>query len=361
MDTFYRPAAADSYSRLLGPPADVLLSPGEEPARLRSAAAELYALLSSVTGVGDDSNHPCDSEETRLACGKAISPRDAAKCVLDYGRTSKFLRGAHAAILEARERFPDTTVEVLYAGCGPFAPLAVPLASRFTPSEVRFTLLDVNGRSLDAARHVFQTFGLAASVRDYIRCDAASYRRDACQAIHIVLAEAMQAALEDEPQAAITANLAPQISPGGIFIPERVAVDACLCDLTEEFESIHAVTSGGDPSADAGKARRRIRLGRVLELTAESCSRLTETGGVVRDTSAHPQSFILEVPAGIGEGLNLTLLTAVTVFGPVALDEYESGLTCPRVLHDLGKISGGARVEFRYRGGGKPGFEYRLI
>ncbi len=132
METFHQPAPAGSHSRLLKSLADVLLSPRAERGRLRAAAAELYSLFSSVVGVGDGSNHPNDSEETWLASGKAISPRDAARCVLDYRRTSKFLRGLHAAVLEARERFPDAAIEILYAGCGPFAPLAVPLTGRFS-------------------------------------------------------------------------------------------------------------------------------------------------------------------------------------------------------------------------------------
>jgi hypothetical protein len=99
----------------------------------------------------------------------------------------------------------------------------------------------------------------------------------------------------------------------------------------------------------------------VLELTAEGYGALTAADGGEHGASARPRRLILEVPAGIGEGLNLMLLTAVTVFGSIALDEYESGITCPRVLHDLGQISGGARVELTYCAEGKPGFKYRLI
>jgi hypothetical protein len=335
----------------------VLLSPDADGGRLRSAAAELYALFSSVTGVGDGSNRPGDSEEIWLEGGKAISPGDAARCVLDYARTSKFLRGAHAAIIEARKRFRDTTIEVLYAGCGPFAPLAVPLAARFAPSEVQFTLLDVNGRSLEAARHVFQTFGLAASVRDYVQCDAASYRRDAGRAIHIVLTETMQAALESEPQVAVTMNLAPQLCPGGIFIPEVITVTVCLCDLTREFTSIPAGADGDHHPAGTDTDGGRIGLGRVLELDAESY-RGRLAGG---DVSDRLRGCTLDVPPGTRGRLHVMLLTAVTVFGPISLGDNESGITCPRVLCDLGRVEEGARLEFAYRIGKRPGFEYRLI
>lgn len=213
------------YSLRLEKIADAFLSQQAEDSRLHAAAAGLYSMCSAVTGIGELSEHALDVGRTLLPCGEAISPEDAARCVLDYRRTSKFSMALHAAVLEARKRFPGATIEILYAGCGPFAPLALPLTSRFTPAEIQFTLLDVHRRSLDAARSIFQALGKSAFVRDYIQCDAASYQNVAPQVIHIVMVEAMQAALEREPQAAITMNLAPQLCRGGIFLPERITID----------------------------------------------------------------------------------------------------------------------------------------
>ena len=361
MDTSDHPASAGDYSRLLKPIADELLSPRRRGGRLRAAAAGLYSLCSSVTGIDAGSNRPGDSGGTWLPSGQAVSPEDAAACLLDHGRTSKFLRGAHAAVLEARKRFPGATVEILYAGCGPFAPLAVPLASRFGPDEIRFTLLDAHERSLEAARRVFRAFGLAAYVRDYVRCDAASYRHGARRPLHVVVTETMQAALEKEPQAAITMNLAPQITPGGFFIPEKVTVDACLCDLTKEFPLDTAGAGVAQSPPGARKGGGRIPLGRVLELTAEGCRGPSADGRVGgRGVPARPGVATLDVPADAGGGLHLMLLTAVTVFDSIALGDYQSGLTCPKVLFELGRVRGGARIELAYRAGGEPGFEYRL-
>lgn len=361
-------AAADGRSGLLRSIAGELLSPQEDGARLGAAAGALHSLCSSVTGIDARPARPDDSAGTRLPSGKAVSPEDAAACLLDHARTSKFLRGIHAAVLEARRRFPAAPVEILYAGCGPFAPLALPLAATLDPAEIRFTLLDAHERSLEAARRLFQTFGLAASVREYVRCDAAAYRHDARRPPHVVVTETMQAALEREPQAAITLNLAPQLSPGGLFIPQSVAVDACLCDPSREFPSgprdVQPSASQGvappTSSASSGDGRGRIRLGRVLELTAEGCRESSPTDGA-RGALALTRPVTLDIPKKIGGGLRLMLLTAVKVFGRVALREGESGLTCPRVLFDLGEVRGGARVEFAYRLDGEPGFDYRLL
>ena len=363
MDIIHRPASADDYSPLLKQIADELLSHQAGDDRLRAAVTTLYSLCSSVTGIDENSNHAEDRDEIGLPSGKAISPRDAARCVLDYRRTSKFLRGIHAAILDARERFPNIAIEILYAGCGPFAPLAIPLTSRFSSTEIQFTLLDIHKRSFDAAQRVFQAFGLTTFVRDYIQCDAASYKHDAPHVIHIILVEAMQAALEKEPQVAITMNLAPQLCSGGIFIPESIAVNCYLCDLTNEF-TLLPVEGDAANSLPTGSGRDavRVNLGRVLELTAGNCRNLLASGGRSehRGASLSPK-VILDVPKDLDGEFNIMLSTTITVFDSIALGDYESGLTCPRVLHDLGKIRRGMRIELAYSLGDKPGFKYRSL
>lgn len=327
--------------------ADELLSDQEDDDRLETAARALYSLCASVTGIDEASSRTGDSDGTGLPDGKALSPRDAARCVLDFRRTSRFLRGIHAAILEARKRFPGTTVEILYAGCGPFAPLALPLTTRFSSTEIRFTLLDVHQRSLDAARLAFRAFGAAGFVRDYVRCDATSYRHPTSRDLHVVVVEAMQAALAEEPQVAITLNLAPQLRPGGIFIPESIAVDCHLCDPSGGPTLLPAEAAGG-----AG-----THLGRVLELTAASGCGLPPSGVGEGDrgTTFLPK-IVLHVPEDVDGEFHLMLLTIITVFGSVALDRDESGLTCPRILCDLGRVRGGMAVELTYHHGDSPGF-----
>jgi hypothetical protein len=361
MSLTHRPTPTDGRSLSLEEIADELLSDRADDDRLDAAAAGLYWLCSSLAGIGESSAHADDSGGTRLPGGKAISPRDAARCVLDRRRTSRFLRGLHAAILEARERFPGATTEILYAGCGPFAPLAIPLTTRFSPAEARFTLLDVHQRSLAGARRVFQGLGKSAFVRDYVRCDAASYRHEAPHAVHIVVVEAMQTALEREPQVAITLNLAPQLCPGGIFIPERITVDCCLCDPATEFPALPAGADAADSPLAGASGRRRVHLGRVLDLTAEACRDPSASvdGDQQGGTCLGPT--LLHVPEDLDGELHLMLSTAITVFGSVGLDEHESGLTSPRILFDAGRTHGGQVLEFEYHLGDEPGFRYRSL
>lgn len=361
MNIIRRPTSADVYSLWLEKIADELLSHQAADNRLNAAAAGLYSLCSSVTGIDEYSDHAGETDGSRLPSGEAISSRDAARCVLDYRRTSKFLRGLYAAILEAQKRFPNAVIEILYAGCGPFAPLAIPLTTRFSSAEIKFTLLDVHKRSLDAARRIFQALGQSAFVRDYIQCDAASYKNDASHVIHVVVVEAMQAALETEPQVAIMMNLAPQLCQGGVFLPERITINCCLCDLTKEFPSLPAGADAADSLSGGGSDRVRVNLGRVLELTAGSCHNLLAASNSDEHVGTSLVPTLLNISEDVDGEFYLMLSTSITVFDSIALDDYESGLTCPRILYDAGKTHGGKVIEFEYHLGDKPGFKYRSL
>ena len=55
------------------------------------------------------------------------------------------------------------------------------------------------------------------------------------------------------------------------------------------------------------------------------------------------------------------LTTAVTVFDSILLGDYDSGITYPTILHDLGALKPSARIEFYYSTDNAPGFKYRLL
>ena len=61
----------------------------------------------------------------------------------------------------------------------------------------------------------------------------------------------MQKSLEQEPQFAVTANLAPQLQANGIFIPQKVEVALCLAKLEDETAAFKR-GDALDPSALAG-------------------------------------------------------------------------------------------------------------
>jgi predicted RNA methylase len=238
------------------------------------------------------------SDSTGLPSGLALSPELAAQCVLDTHRTVAFLRGIAAAIEEAHRRF-DGVLEVVYAGTGPFAPLAIPLMPL---PRVHFTLIDIHDAATSNVRQLLDRLGLHASV---VRADATTYEHPS--PIHIVITETMQRALQKEPFVAVTRNLRRQLAPRGVLIPERVTVDFALIDPAAE----QARWNG------AAIPPHHERLATVAEITADR--ELMEPMEVT-------------IPR---DGQWPALLTRVDVFGDAKIDDYESGLTMPEVLWHL--------------------------
>jgi hypothetical protein len=315
---------------------DVLLDAEAPPFALAAAARDLHALLSEITGLGEGAAASRLDESTRLPSGLALSPRAAARALDDFVRTARFAQGLEAAVAQAAARF-GSPVEVLYAGCGPFAALCLPLLARAAP--VRVTLLDLHAGSLESVARVVAACGLEEAVRACERGDATRYRHP--RPLHVALTETMGQALEREPQVAVAANLSAQLSPGGILVPERVQVDACLADPAREF------AQGEQPPA-----RPRVELGAVLVLDAESA------GGI----AAGAPPVVLEVPTlGPDDPACLMLRTTVGIQGGTALREYESGITYPKFIHELGRLRVGQRLRIAYRAGSDPGFDCGLL
>lgn len=320
--------------------------------KLREASVKLYALFSDAARVASEPAFTADSPDAYLPNGKAIAPEAAAMCVLDFARTTKFLRGINAALLEAQRRFPGEQLEILYAGCGPFAALAVPLTARFSAGEIQFTLLDFHANSLESAKRIFQVFGLADYVRDYVQCDAVTYVSPT--APHLIITETMQRALEKEPQVAITFNLAPQLRQNGIFIPERVIIDAYLYDPQKEFLTLTAENGLLDPAAaDFDSTRVRIHLGKLLEINSQSSFETVE------DKKLPPIS--VSFPENIDKNLMPMLSTTVGIFDSVTLEEYESAITYPRVINGIDWTLPENQIKFTYSLGNQPGFECQNI
>lgn len=338
-----------------------LLSPDAENATLRDAATALHSLLANLSGLNEASTSKEDTDNTALDTGLAISPKDAARSILDYRRTAKFLRGLGESVTRAQEHF-NGPIEILYAGCGPFAPFALALATQFSPEEVQFTLLDVHPRSLELVRHIFGEMGLRDHVRDYLEADAGSYRKPAGAELHVVLVETMQNTLVREPQVGITLNLAPQLTTGGFFIPERIEIDCYLADLQRETAlfSLGQAEDTAERRIQTERQIQRVLLGRVFELSATTVN----AGKLAKEMPGETPPFppvIVEVPDDIRQRLHALLTTTVTVFDSIVIREGESGLTQPTILHDLGALDPGARIEFRYAIGRKPGLMYRLL
>jgi hypothetical protein len=326
---------------------------GQHRGKLRDAAIGLYSLFAQITGVGDDSEASADNANTMLSYGRAVSPLGAGKCILDFVRTAQFLRGVYAALRTAQLRFPYENIDVLYAGCGPFAALALPLTTRLTSDRLRFTLLDIHPRSLHCAEHLVESLGLSHYVRAYVQADATSYVHPTMP--HVVITETMHKAFTREPQVAITRNLAPQLRAGGIWVPEVVTVKACLYEPGTELlgysEQRAAVDAAYAAQCLQSSMRTRVDLGELLALSGKTS--FTAWSG------AGSPVITLHIPPDAEPRMRLLLSTTINIFDSATLGEYDSELTTPEFVADFNGDFRGARIEFSYAFGEKPGFRHR--
>jgi hypothetical protein len=317
----------EKFAARLAQLTDVLLF-SDNKHELDQAVAQLYEIFLQIAG-------DITSAETLLPEGKALSAQDAARCVLDVTRTTQFLSGVYSALQKAQILFPNQRLEVVYAGCGPFAPLIVPLIKRFDPLQIGLTLVDIHEESLKSVANIFKLIDAEQYVNSYRQADATTYPHDA--EIHVLIIEVMQRALTAEPQVAVTLNLAKQLHERGILVPEEITVELFAVDLAREFTDL---------------PKTRLKLGIVLQLSKSSSFTISPDNsflaGVV-DTSV------------VGSGLTLSLFTKLQIFEEIKLDHYESGITFPHPLHDLVPSVTSNQLELIYQLGSSPGFIYRFV
>jgi len=163
-----------------------------------------------------------DTNPTTVEGGIALSSQHALDCLADPLRTVRFISGTYQAIHDIMDSIPERPIELLYAGCGPGAPLVLPYLHEFSPEDLQVTLLDVTATSLQSAKKIIDHLGLDKHIRAYELQDAIQYKHPEETGLHIVVSETMDKGLTKEPQVRITQNLAPQLHSKGLFIPEEI-------------------------------------------------------------------------------------------------------------------------------------------
>lgn len=163
-----------------------------------------------------------NTEASALEGGIALSSQQALDCMQDPLRTVRFIKGTYHAILAAISRFPNQKIELLYAGCGPGAPIVIPLLSMFSSEQVSVTLLDITESSIASVSEIILQLKLENYIRDIVLADAILYKFPEGIPLHILVSETMDKGLTKEPQVRIIQNLAPQLVENGLLIPESI-------------------------------------------------------------------------------------------------------------------------------------------
>lgn len=279
--------------------------------------------------------------QTRLANGLAISPTLAAMCARELFRTLAFIRGLAHAISDAAQ--PDRPVRVLYAGCGPYALLAVPLMAVFSREQVTFTLMDIHQECLDSANGLIESLGLSRHREDSVCADATRYRIPANQMPDVIVSETMAVCLRNEPQVSIARNLLSQ-APHARMVPQSVSVEVALLNGAMEFVLLPSDHEGDIPQAK----RDRVHLGTVFELDAAAIRSWEGLHGERLPAGEVTLPFPLE------SRYRPHLLTRIAVYGANHLCDYDCSLTVPQRLRGEADFRGGETIRFHYKIGAYP-------
>ena len=133
-------------------------------------------------------------------------------------------------------------------------------------------------------------------------------------------------------------------APDAVLIPERVEVDFALVDVAREFN----LEGGGGDAADPTPKRDRLHRTTVFTL-----DRAHVAGWAALDGKRLPGAGVA-LPDTPEPRYQLMLLTRIQVYGDHRLEEYNSGLTCPRVLSLAQPLRAGDALAFHYELGRHP-------
>ncbi len=318
----------------------------------------IHSVFSELSTVKGDILEQHHDKESFLDSGVAISPHLAARCLFDPLRTVQFLRGINHAIHEVMDRFPGERINIVYAGCGPYATLLLPLTTQFEPGQIRLTLIDIHKPSIDGVNLIIKALGLEDYVDACIQADAVRYTYPEDIPLHMVVSETMQAGLAREPQLAIMRNFLPQLHGNGLFIPEKITVDAYLSSSeTEDIGLLMHRDASGYPVGHEFKPQaNRLWLRRVVEVNSKSPQQqiFNQKSDLVALTN-------IEIPPHDQKFDQFLLLTTIGIFGSYNLEPYDCELSFPLRLHDLNGISSGSKIQFFYQSSHVPGLSYERI
>ncbi|TDQ28906.1 SAM-dependent methyltransferase [Tenacibaculum caenipelagi] len=285
-----------------------LLKSNTQQAEVENLINEIHTYFRELTQLTGFDNNIEHLAAVTTAKGKALGLNHAAQCLLDYKRTVKFLKAMIMAIKEKQQHHPDETIQVFYAGCGPYAPFVTLITPHFSPEEVQFSLLEINDKSLEYAKNLIQKLELTNYVTNYYTADAVTFNIPEAEKYHILFSETLDALLYRECYVPILFNLLPQLSEGVAVIPENVLIKMSL-SVNPIADSRH-ITEEIDTIIDVRKA---IALNTVDTIAPGQL----------------PNKKIAIKSLNIEQYNYLILDTLVHVYGNIWLTRNESSLTIP--------------------------------
>ncbi|MDD3040983.1 hypothetical protein [Bacteroides sp.] len=330
------------YKMLLQNLLEPLIDPNDNYKSIKDSTDRLYEFFEAISGVNNFEEVYIKDMETDH--GRAIGTYWAGKCIHEFMRTKKFIHGVYLGILEAKQKFPDTRIHILYAGTGPFGSLLLPLTALFEPREISITGIEINSESANVLQQVINKLDIRAYINEIQICDATTINIQHLAPVHMMISETMLNALRREPQVSIMRNLVPQMVEGGIWIPENIHVELHGVDPRRDHHQMLGTLPHGESAS--------IFIGEVICLNKISCLKAESFNSIhIIDKEQYDRSY-----------RNLVLKTSIDVLGDIHIDNNECSLTLPqRILSLKPEDKLPKQFQFNYNISQNPGFEYSIV
>lgn len=205
-----------------------ILENQSNPSKTKEAIDEIHKHFLEITRLESMNKGMQNLAAVPTASGMALSLNHAAACFIDYQRTSKFLKGMVSLIHKKQQQHPNETINIFYAGCGPYAPFITLVAPLFDSKEVQFSALEINATSIKMAKNLINELGLSDYVNEYYTADAVTFQIPDATKYHILFSETLDALLYRESYVPILWNMLPQLSENCAIIPNNVIVQASM-------------------------------------------------------------------------------------------------------------------------------------
>lgn len=301
--------------------------------RSDTPAGHLQALanvLGQITGISVQDD-PSSWKSIVLDTGVAISPQQAARCLLEVQRSQVFMQGIAQAIADKTQK--GSTVDILYAGTGPYGLLLLPYLAAFPAIQVRVILLDIHADNIEALHQLVDLLRLQDRVVAIEQADAARWMPPEGRLFDLIISETMNTLLRREPQVWIFSHLQQFLKTDGHLIPEKIHLQVWLASGRQSgvFDFL---------------------LGDLFVLDRENARRLQQG-----DQSS--MSGEIPLPDPCPPQVCIKLTTDIQVYGDYRLGENESSLNMPIVKRGL-NLLGGGKIGFRYRQSPFPEFIFEF-
>lgn len=292
-----------------------------------------------------------DDNEIAVKGGVALSSSGAADCVDDYLRTVNFIKGIYKALNNLIVLFPDRNINILYAGCGPYATLILPLLPLFKKERISAILIDINASSIESVQKIISIIGFEDYNLELIEGDATTYIIPKNFEIDLAISETMHYALTREPQVAISRNIIRQLPQHAIFIPQEIKIDLAYTFFDYE-PSLKMDINGIKGYKNMQPYIYNVFVDRLLTINKEHF-----VGDLI---VSKIETDYYTLPINFNNHPDICLFTEIKIFEDIELKTAESYITNPYCLVSIYGISNYTEIQFVYDYDEIPKWTYKL-